>query len=48
VSRLKKGLYFFNRLSFRYNNYFLELDELPGIGADISPVFLEGAEKLII
>ncbi|MFM2233120.1 MAG: hypothetical protein RJB31_1821 [Bacteroidota bacterium] len=32
----------------RYNNYFLELDELPGIGADISPVFLDGAEKIII
>lgn len=32
----------------RYNNYFLELDELPGIGADISPAFLERAEKTII
>ena len=32
----------------RYNNYFLELDELPGIGADISPAFLDGAEKIII
>lgn len=32
----------------RYNNYFLELDELPGIGADISPAFLEDAEKTII
>jgi len=32
----------------RYNNYFLELDELPGIGADISPAFLSGAEKTII
>jgi L-alanine-DL-glutamate epimerase-like enolase superfamily enzyme len=32
----------------RYNNYFLELDELPGIGADILPAFLHGAEKTII
>jgi hypothetical protein len=32
----------------RYNNFFLELDELPGIGADISPAFLDGAEKTII
>lgn len=32
----------------RYNKYFLELDELPGIGADISPAFLENAEKTII
>ncbi len=32
----------------RYNNYFLELDELPGIGADISPAFLENAETTTI
>ena len=32
----------------RYNNYILELDEQPGIGADILPAFLHGAEKTII
>jgi L-alanine-DL-glutamate epimerase-like enolase superfamily enzyme len=32
----------------RYNNYFLELDETPGIGADIDPTYLLGAEKFVI
>lgn len=32
----------------RYNNYFLELDETPGIGADIDPAYLAGAEKFIV
>jgi L-alanine-DL-glutamate epimerase-like enolase superfamily enzyme len=32
----------------RYNNYFLELDETPGIGADIMPSYIENAEKIII
>ncbi len=32
----------------RYNNYFLELDDVPGIGADIDPVFLTNAEKTVI
>jgi len=32
----------------RYNNYFLELDETPGIGADIDPAYLLGAEKFVI
>lgn len=32
----------------RYENYFLELDELPGIGADISPAFIKDAEKITI
>lgn len=32
----------------RYNNYFLELDDLPGIGADIDPAFIAKAEKIVI
>lgn len=32
----------------RYNDYFLELDEKPGIGADIMPDYIENAEKIII
>jgi L-alanine-DL-glutamate epimerase-like enolase superfamily enzyme len=32
----------------RYNNYFLELDDTPGIGADIDPAYLAGAEKFVI
>lgn len=32
----------------RYNNYFLELDDVPGIGADIDPAFLVNAEKIVI
>ena len=32
----------------RYNNYFLEIDETPGIGADINPDYIETAEKAVI
>jgi L-alanine-DL-glutamate epimerase-like enolase superfamily enzyme len=32
----------------RYNNYFLELDDTPGIGADIDPDFLKDAESITI
>jgi L-Ala-D/L-Glu epimerase len=32
----------------RYNNYFLELDDVPGIGADIDPDFLKNAESITI
>lgn len=32
----------------RYNNYFLELDDVPGIGADIDPDFLKDAESITI
>lgn len=32
----------------RYNNFFLELDDQPGIGADIDPDFLKNAEYITI
>jgi L-alanine-DL-glutamate epimerase-like enolase superfamily enzyme len=32
----------------RYNNYFLEVDDTPGIGADIDPNYLINAESYII
>ncbi len=32
----------------RYNNYFLELNNLPGIGADIDPYFIKDAEKITV
>ena len=32
----------------RFNNYFLELDDHPGIGADIDQEFLKGAEHITI
>ena len=32
----------------RYNNYFLEVDDIPGIGADIDPMFLKNAERITI
>jgi L-alanine-DL-glutamate epimerase-like enolase superfamily enzyme len=32
----------------RYNNYFLELNDVPGIGADIDPDFLKDAESITI
>lgn len=32
----------------RYNNYFLELDDTPGIGADISDAFLTRMERITI
>jgi len=32
----------------RYKNYFLELDDIPGIGADIDPDFLKDAESITI
>lgn len=32
----------------RYNNYFLELDDHPGIGADIDPAYLTGAETITV
>lgn len=32
----------------RYNNYFLELDDQPGIGADIDPAYLKGAEQVTV
>jgi len=32
----------------RYNNYFLEMDETPGIGADIDPEYFKNAESLLI
>jgi L-alanine-DL-glutamate epimerase-like enolase superfamily enzyme len=32
----------------RYNNYFLEITDEPGIAADISPAFLAGTEHVII
>lgn len=32
----------------RYNNYFLELEDIPGIGADIDTAFLVDAEKTVI
>jgi o-succinylbenzoate synthase len=32
----------------RYNNYYLELDDVPGIGADIDPAFIANAEKIVI
>jgi L-alanine-DL-glutamate epimerase-like enolase superfamily enzyme len=32
----------------RYNNYFLELDDVPGIGADIDPSFIANAERTVI
>lgn len=32
----------------RYHNYFLEVDDIPGIGADIDPLFLKNAERIII
>lgn len=32
----------------RYNNYFLEIDDAPGIGADIDPAFIANAEKTVI
>ena len=32
----------------RYNNYFLEMDDTPGIGADIDPNYLINAESYII
>jgi L-alanine-DL-glutamate epimerase-like enolase superfamily enzyme len=32
----------------RYNNYFLELDEKPGIGADINPAFIKDSESITI
>jgi len=32
----------------RYNNYFLELNNLPGIGADIDPNFIKDAEKVTV
>jgi L-alanine-DL-glutamate epimerase-like enolase superfamily enzyme len=32
----------------RYNNYYLELDDVPGIGADIDPLFIANADKIVI
>ncbi len=32
----------------RYNNYFLEIPDEPGIAADIDPAFLAGCEKAVI
>lgn len=32
----------------RYKNYFLELDDVPGIGADIDPEYLKDAESITI
>lgn len=32
----------------RYNNYFLELDDVPGIGADIDPQFIRESESITI
>jgi len=32
----------------RYNNYYLELDDQPGIGADIDPAFIKDAESITI
>lgn len=32
----------------KYNNYYLELDDVPGIGADIDPAFIANAEKIMI
>jgi hypothetical protein len=32
----------------RYNNYYLELDDVPGIGAEIDPAFIANAEKIVI
>ena len=32
----------------RYNNYFLELDDEPGIGADIDPAFIKDSESITI
>lgn len=32
----------------RYNNYYLELDDVPGIGADIDPAFIANAERTVI
>lgn len=31
-----------------YNNYYLELNDQPGIGADIDPLFIENAERITI
>jgi hypothetical protein len=32
----------------KYNNYFLELEDVPGIGADIDPAFIAEADKMVI
>jgi L-alanine-DL-glutamate epimerase-like enolase superfamily enzyme len=32
----------------KYNNYFLEIDETPGIGADVNPDYIATAERLIV
>ncbi|NBO59297.1 MAG: dipeptide epimerase, partial [Chitinophagia bacterium] len=32
----------------RYNNYFLELPDVPGIGADISENFLQRMESITL
>ena len=32
----------------RYNQYFLELDDQPGIGADIDPLFIKDSESITI
>ena len=32
----------------RYNGYFLELDDVPGIGADVDETFLKQCESFTI